>query len=178
MDRGILVCDENSERIRCLLPDDVAREIAKPLRPAAELTGKYQYTRGIHLQSAPDVQAAESVFNDAEMMIFSGEEVAPGALWVHGFTIRHAGPLDIGALHLALRLWEEEGATIGGMSSRGHGRLDMNYRTDPQMNVNQCVAAYEAAVNAAKDEGIEFLDRLFSRQSAVNKEAADDQAEE
>lgn len=164
--RGTLVCAENADRLRQLLPDDLAGELPQRLRPAADFIGRYQYTRGSHLQSAADMGASELGGEDSGMMIFSGQHVIPGAVFVHGFVLRHASALDIGAVALAIRKWRDAGGSIGGMASKGHGRLELLCRSDIDIDIEEAEREYAEYVRAVKDDGVTFLHSLFLKKSS------------
>jgi len=161
VDRGTLACRENARVLEHDAPEAVA---GLRLRPASSFVGGYQYTRGSAAKAM-----ADAVEPDAEppassnLMIFSGEHVVAGAMFVHGFRVAHAEPVELGALLTSLDLWAEAGGTIGGMSARGHGRL----RTWIVAGVDEAEAgdaraAYAAHVEAVKGEATAWLEAAFA----------------
>lgn len=165
--RGVLVCRENGERLRRMLPADLAGELPRDesLRAAGEMIGRFQYTRNVAEKSATDVAAAEGEPGevDSGMMIYSGQCVISGALFVHGFLLRHASALELGALWTALALWRDHMGTLGGTTRAGHGRLDLSARVEGGADVEAAMTAYSDHAAASRDEGLEFLDRVFRR---------------
>lgn len=105
--RGMLVCEEN----RGHLPPELVPP--ERLMPAEAFIGSYQYTRG---------DAAEDESRE-QLMIYSGQAVLRGALFVHGFVLKHVSRVEYGAALHAVTLWQRSGGTIGGMAAKGHGRL-------------------------------------------------------
>lgn len=55
--RGLMVCRENWDRLRSLLPEEFT--LPKHLRPAVTMIDGYQYTRGDRAKSAPDIVASD-----------------------------------------------------------------------------------------------------------------------
>lgn len=152
---GVLVCRENARIIEHHAGDLAA---GGRFRPASAYESGYQYTRG-------DVAGARGSSEDeSNQMIFAGECVIPGAAFIHGFSIQHAEDAELGALLLALDSWEAGGATVGGMSARGHGHLRTAIVSgvDPE-EAEACKAAYVAHVDANKDACVEWLNRTFAK---------------
>lgn len=158
--RGILVCSENQERINSLLPADLPR--IKGLRPAACFVEGYQYTRNDATTTAADCLPDESnEESSSNMMIFSGQSVIAGAAFLHGFLLRHVNMVELGAALWSLRLWQSEGATIGGMASKGHGRLNVHLHLKEEVNQEDAIERYRQHVEDVRHEATEFLHSLF-----------------
>jgi len=119
---GMLLCEENRQRLP--LSDGFELPV-ESLRPAEHYVEGFQYTRGDGAKR-PDWYDHETRDPDAKsnLMIFSGQQVIAGAVFIHGFDIPHGSELELGALLHSLSLWQETGGTIGGMGARGHGRLN------------------------------------------------------
>lgn len=175
---GTLVCEENRAAIESLLPDDWAVPEAA-LRPAESFVSGYQYVRGDAAMTAPDL--LPSVVDDgppargadrggkSNQMIFSGQSVIRGACFLHGFTLQHVCDLELGALLLSLRLWQEAGGTIGGQSARGHGRLRTWLHHDADGEA--AVTAYVAHCDTVKDEAVAWLNDAFTARPTKEKPA-------
>ncbi len=155
-----MVCAENANTVTRMLPDGWMPRGS--VLPAHRLVGSYQYTRQdparVHarlLEAATDA--------DGGQMIYSGQTVQAGAVFVHGFRLRAALPRDLGALLCSLSLWRAQNGTVGGMASRGHGRLDMAIWSPEPLDQAGAVAEYMAHVDAVRDEAIEFLAREFGK---------------
>lgn len=161
--RGMLVCRENTLRLRRILPSEW--HCPANLRPAVAQFQDWLYTRSDAVKSAPDVAVvdgdADTVSN---LMMFEGQAVAAGAVFVHGYTITSATDVERGALYRALRLWQEvHGGTIGGQSSRGHGRLDTLYLLPGDEDTQALGGEYRGYSHDVRDEAVQFLHRVFRR---------------
>ncbi|MFA6358695.1 MAG: hypothetical protein WCY09_08590 [Candidatus Omnitrophota bacterium] len=159
--RGIMVCRENENRLRTMVPADWMPE--GHLLPADRMMGRYQYVRQDAGRTVPDMAETKLMALDEKsgQMIYSGQCVNSGAAFVHGFRLRSATPLDLGCLLLSLGLWEKENGTIGGMAAKGHGRLEMLARVTPDADQTELVKAYAAHVESVKDEAIAWLHSEF-----------------
>lgn len=156
---GSLLCEENRPHLP--LPDGYDLPPA-PLKPAEHFVEGYQYTRG-DAARRPDwyAEATRDPEAKSNLMIYAGQQVVPGAVFLHGFDVPHGSELEYGCLMHALGLWQDHGGTVGGMASKGHGRL----RTvvlggdDPA----PAVAAYVAHVVANKSACVAWLDGAFAK---------------
>lgn len=159
--RGTLVCEENRARIAQLVPDDWISPAR--LRPAESFVDSYQYTRGDAGKSASSLLHPGGEEIPSNLMIFSGQCVLAGAMFLHGFVLQNVSDLELGALLLSLRLWQGRGGTVGGQSARGHGRLKTYLHVAPDgIDEESVIAAYIAHVRAVKDEAVNFLNTCFA----------------
>lgn len=180
--RGTLICEENRSCVSAQLPEGWELP-PEPFRPAESFVSGYQYVRSDAVKSVPDLMqppAPGIVLMDDEpvrergaaadgksnQMIFSGQAVTRGAMFVHVFTLAHVSRLELGALLLSLALWQEEGGTVGGQSARGHGRLKMRTFTDGD---DGCVDEYVAHVDASADGCREWLAKQFGARTEKPK---------
>jgi hypothetical protein len=163
--RGALVCRENAGRIAQMLPRGFELPSDRALMPADSLVGAYQYTRSDARKTQVDLAAPSAQqypeVGGSNLMIFAGQQVNAGALFVHGFHAKGASQLALGALLNALAVWQSEGGTIGGQSSRGHGRLAMSYAISPEADAQAAVDAYLAHTEATKNAAADWLLRAF-----------------
>jgi len=145
--RGLLVCRENLPRLRALLPEGWLP--AGEYLPAHRLIGGYQYTR-----VDPAARLARDAVDDGKttQMIYAGQTVVPGAVFVHGFTLRDALQVDLGAVLWSLELWNRNVQTVGGMAAKGHGRLLTLARVEPAVDRQAAIGAYVAHTTAAADD--------------------------
>lgn len=149
-DQGVLVCRENAARIRAMSGLDVPDN----LRPAEDFVGGWQYTRSDAAKTAPDM-IANSPDDDPEaksnLMIYAGQQVIPGAMFLHGFVLEHSSEIELGGLLLALSLWQQAGGTLGGMAAKGHGRLDCSVLLPDGIDSQNCMDRYieHVATNVA-----------------------------
>jgi hypothetical protein len=172
---GILACGENQWRLAAVLPGELAGILPAPgrLRPASSFLGRYQYTRGQAEKSAPEIRPTDAadIEASADMMIFGGETVIAGSLFVHGFQLRHASLLEVGALAWGLDLWRDRRGGMGGMGSKGHGRLAMAARCDPAADLEAAASEYCTYCEGLRDEALAYLERAFARPA---REGGDD----
>jgi hypothetical protein len=124
--RGVLVCEENRDNLRKLLPESIVLH-ESALRSCEDFVDSYQYTRGDVTRRHDLSQIIETSVGCAEdksnLMLYTGGKVIPGALFYHGFVLQNVSPLEIGALLHSIQQWESLGATIGGQARIGHGQL-------------------------------------------------------
>lgn len=122
----------------------------------------YKYTR----QDAAKLGMVDAgEVKDSNLMIFAGQSVVPGSVFMHGFTIKRDKPLLLGALLHSLTLWQAEGGTIGGQSARGHGRLaTMVFGIDPG-DADEAVAEYEEFALSMKDSVIAWIESSFTEKA-------------
>lgn len=136
-DSGVLVCEENRFRLRSFLPPGVDISTYQ-LAPASDFTTGYQYTRsGSEKGTAGMFSEEEDSMlrfksgrtppgeskDKSNQMIYSGESIMPGAVFVHRYCLAHPKRLEVGALLWSLRLWVASGNSFGGMGRVGHGKL-------------------------------------------------------
>lgn len=157
--RGLLVCEENRPHLPANLPPGFGLP-DRPIKPAEHFVEGYQYTRGDAARS-PDLYDPATADPDAKSnrMIFAGQQVIRGAVFSHGFEIAHGSELEYGCLMHALGLWQSQGGSVGGMASKGHGRLATAVLggDDP----GGAVAAYVAHVEAHADRCRAWLEKVF-----------------
>jgi hypothetical protein len=157
--RGSLVCEENRPSLAGVIPGLVPEG---RLRPAESFVSEYQYTRGDAAKTQVDLlNEAEEVEPGSNLMIFSGQTVISGAIFLHGFTLPHVDLVELGALLWSLSLWQSAGGTIGGHASRGHGRLRL-YLLDDSAAYADAMEAYEDHVRATRDEAVSWLEEVFA----------------
>lgn len=158
--RGLLACAENANHLPTMLPDGFSLD--DPLRPAEQFVSGYQYTRGDAVGAQRDLlpPVIDGVESDSNLMIFSGQAVTRGAIFLHGFTLQHSSEMELGALLLSLTLWQQGGGTIGGQAARGHGRLK-TWILSEQNDHGNAIDAYIAHVDTNEDACKEWLLRAF-----------------
>lgn len=149
--RGLLVCDENRQAINNLVPEEY--RINEPLLSAEAFVAKYQYTRA-------DEQTADE--EDLTRMIYAGQSVIRGSMWLHGFVCHDDDLLSIGCLLHCLQLWQEHGGIIGGMSGRGHGRLKTQMIGLEGTDINAAVGAYTQHVHEYREAFSSWLHQVFT----------------
>jgi hypothetical protein len=172
-DSGVLVCEENRFRLPAFVPpgSDVSD---CQLPPASDFTTGYQYTRG------GSEKATAGMFSEQEdgllrfraggtppgeskdksnQMIYSGESIMPGAVFVHRYCLAHPKRLEVGALLWSLRLWVAYGNSFGGMGRVGHGHLRSQFHF-PEEYLGADEEYCEHALKH-KDEFAAWLRRAF-----------------
>jgi len=156
--RGVLVCEENRAQLSAscsVLPK-------LPLRSAQHFVDAYQYTRGDAAKLGEENDGKPAALDaKSNLMIFSGQCVTRGAMFYHGFVLKHVSEVELGALLWSLRLWQSAGGTIGGQASRGHGRL----RCELVSNGVDCDRACKAYVEYAsemRDEAVAWLEKAWA----------------
>ena len=162
--RGLLVCEENRQTLETILPGGLLP--AKRLRAAESFISGWQYTRSDAAKTATDLRPTDlTTDSPSNLMIFSGQSVMRGSLFVHGFSLPHVSEFELGALLWSLQLWQAAGGTIGGQASRGHGRLKTAILTD-DWDGDAAVNAYLGHARAAQDEAVAWLTEVFGAASS------------
>ncbi|HEY80059.1 MAG TPA: hypothetical protein G4O05_03135, partial [Caldilineae bacterium] len=153
--RAVLVCEENREAVRETL-GYVPEEL---LLPAERWVCDYQYTRGDAAKmGVARPEKRDKSKEQAQLMIFSGQAIQRGALWAHGFVLRHPTSLYLGCLLWSLRLWQSAGGTIGSQAARGHGQLRL-YVLDGDLAQEELCQQYVEHCRSVKEEAVAWLSR-------------------
>lgn len=182
--RGCLVCEENRPHLYAVLPAGLALPPTR-LRPSESFVSGYQYTRGDARNTVPNLVRHRETLVDADekadshLMIFSGQAVTRGAMFLHRFVVRHGNPLEVGALLSSIELWQRCGGTIGGQASRGHGALSMAlyvHDGDGAVDGDGCdglVEEYRRYAHGHEAEAVSLLGAIFEKKAAKKKAKAD-----
>lgn len=166
--RGVLICEENREH----LPESILP--AGRLLSSEQFITDYQYTRG-DAGDATTNEAAntnEAAKQESSRMIFSGQAVCRGAFFLHGFSLSHVGPIELGAILWSLSLWRDGGGSIGGMAARGHGRLRTSIAIDPIVDVAGVVEEYRSHAESMRDDAVAWLEDAFAKKKTKKRKAA------
>lgn len=162
--RGALVCEENRDYLQAVAGDVVP---SKRLKPAEEVVGNFQYTRGDAAKRGEAITTEEIPSN---LMIYSGQAVNRGAMFLHGFLLKHVNRVELGAMLLSLRLWQEQGGTVGGNGRVGHGRFRTEILMDGQLE-KEAVAEYVECVQGVKQDALDWLREAFEKKEKAAKKA-------
>ena len=127
--RGILVCEENTENLEKMLPEELISELPE-LRPCEDFVSGWQYTRGDATKSPELLNPTEEATGKSNLMIYSGQHIIPGAVFYQCFTFKNISNLELGAFAAALDDWQAFSGIIGGSSRIGHGRLNIELYID------------------------------------------------
>lgn len=152
--RGTLVCEENRHAISTMLgwfPEE-------RLHSAERFISGYQYTRS---DAAKTGIAQADDDRDSNLMIFSGQCVDRGAVFAHGFVLKHVSALELGALLWSLQLWQDTGGTIGGQAARGHGRLKCELLANG-LDQQRLVSEYQAYATSVKADAVSWLNECWA----------------
>jgi len=166
--RGTLICEENRESLKTLLPLP-----AKRMSSSERFTSGYQYTRG----DAAKTGLSDEPRNDlpSNLMIYSGQAVTRGATFHHGFVLKHVSDIEVGCLLLSLRLWQSQGGTIGGNSRLGHGRLKTTLIDFADRD--ELVDGYIAHVDSVKESAIAWLNDAFTAKAELREKKKKEKAD-
>jgi hypothetical protein len=163
--RGTLICEEN----RQALVQTIGAIPTERMLSSERFLGGYQYTRG-DAKKTGLCRERDDITEDSNLMIYSGQAVTRGAMFHHGFVLKHVNEIELGCLLLALRLWQEGGGTIGGNARLGHGRLQLTLVD--QADDDAVVQAYVDHVDSVRDQAIEWLDDCFAKAKAAKEKKA------
>jgi len=152
--RGSLVCEENRASLSFVdLP-------AQRLRSAESFVTSYQYTRGDARKMGEE--STDDITAESSLMIYGGQGVQKGAVFHHGYVLKHVSDIELGALLWSLRLWQNAGGTIGGQASRGHGRLQCEVQSIEGMDQDALCAAYLEYAMDQRSAAVEWLEEAWS----------------
>jgi len=167
--RGLLVCEENRSQIQKQLPEGYELP-EQALRSAEDFIDQYQYTRG-DAQKRNDADLMLEEKSDdvkSNLMIYNGQDVIPGSVFYHGFTLQNISPIEVGALLHSLIQWDAAGGFIGGQSRIGHGKLKMSIFFEDgddfmgnELNPADIVKMYIDHVHANAEKIAQWLDDTF-----------------
>lgn len=150
--RGMLVCEENRRSLTAQLGEALP---AGRLYSAERYVADWQYTR-----SDAAKRGLAQGGGETNLMIYSGQAVQRGAVFYHGFVLKHVSEIELGALLWSLRLWQNAGGTIGGMAARGHGRLRCEILVDGFDQRALCEAYCEYALSV-RDDAVAWLEEAW-----------------
>jgi len=153
-----LVCRETEPVLRAMTPGDWWADDA--LSPASCFVGHEHYYRHDAARTKRHLTASEP--DDVEMMPHGGEMVCAGSCWLTTAMIDTADAVAIGAALHGLQEWVRCGATVGGQSSRGHGRMQVWCDTGG-VDTDSHVAAYRDHVESLREEATAFLRALYTK---------------
>lgn len=153
-----LICNETREYVQTIAP---RLELPHWLRPARTCVGKWTNYRHDPVEQRADMLADPREEAEHSGMIFGGEAIVPGSLFVCEVTLEGATELEIGALLWSLRLWHAAGGHIGGMSARGNGRMVAMLDTPDDVDADALADAYCQHAIAAHDAALAWLSEVY-----------------
>ena len=176
--RGILVCEENRERLVKQLPENLLEGLGA-LRNAESFLTSYQYTRsdpravsdagGMIETAEPSDLLAVPKEERSTRMIYNGQGIIPGAIFYHQLVCENVSLVELGALYWSIQQWAKQGGTIGGMARVGHGQLKTGILLEEvesffgdKFEPADLVTLYLTHVEATKDEAREWLNSTFA----------------
>jgi hypothetical protein len=161
-----LVCAETLGQIRRDTPPEWwpindARDVA--LQPAETFVSRSQYYRHDAVQRRPDL-LAEGEADDlgSGMMPHAGEAVCAGSEWYLRIDAERCDDVTLGALLFGLAEWCLTGSTVGGQSSRGHGRMSPTVDLGG-LDADGLISAYRDHVAANREDGTALLRSLWAK---------------
>lgn len=153
--RGTLVCEENRRSLAMALGAFPASRMLS----AERFIGGYQYTRGDAKKRGINSDR-DDIQSDSNLMIYSGQAVSRGAVFHHGFVLKHASPIELGCLLLSVRLWQASGGTVGGSARLGHGRLRLQWVD--MIDSDELVTAYVDYADSVREDAVAWLNEAFA----------------
>jgi len=139
--RGILICEENRNRVLSMFSGD---ELRSQIDSAESFITDYQYTRSNTAMRKDGIVESTDEKTESGLMIYSGQAVVPGAVFAKQDFLTDVSILEMGAYFHALEIWQNKGGVVGGMGRIGHGRVDYHIElADEHLNmVNDAIQAY------------------------------------
>lgn len=88
----------------------------------------------------------DTPYEDSSQMIYESETIIPGIKLVGSITVRNATPLEFGCLIDAISTWLQDNPYLGGMNSKGHGKVLIDpidfYNGNGPLDLDEYVSAY------------------------------------
>lgn len=153
-----LACMESQSAIEAELPEEL-REPGNVFSPAHELVRSYQYYRHDASKNREALPGEDLAYKG---MPHGGEHVVAGAAFVCVMHTHGLSELSQSALLWGIETWSEHGATVGGQSSRGHGRVEPIVWTDSPVDSS----LYAAHLAANRDKMLQAVRRLYAKGAA------------
>lgn len=164
MSEAILLCDESKSFVESV--SDGILEMPDWLRPARTCVGKWQHFRHDGTEQHASMLEEPDQDSGHSGMIFSGEAIMPGALMFSEIRLENATERELGAFLWSLRLWQQGGGVVGGMSARGNGRTEsMLYvfeGDDGPLNLDSIASDYAAHAMSVREDAVAILNEIYS----------------
>lgn len=149
-----------------IAPDHKGQPVRQFVATNAEsFVGRGQYYRHDAARHRPDLLEKDSSADYAGMP-HGGELVMAGAEFYLRIDVARCDDLTLGALLFGLSAWHESGATVGGQSSRGHGRLAPSIELGG-LDADTLIATYLQHVANVREEGTRLLRSLWAKAVAA-----------
>lgn len=149
-----LACMETQQAIRSELEGLFDPAVVLP--PAHEFIRGYQYFRHDASKNRETADDSDTAYKG---MPHGGEHVIAGATFVCVMHAAGLSELAKSALVWGLEKWAERGATLGGQSSRGHGRMQPYLWADEEVSSNM----YAKHLEEKRKEMLEFVRTLYRK---------------
>ncbi|WP_013626622.1 hypothetical protein [Rubinisphaera brasiliensis] len=148
VDHATLVCRESRYLLGGMHPDLFDCADADRLAPSSHFVSDWQYYRHdpVHAQGK---QVSDEEGNNTSMP-FGGNCVIPGSLFLSQVRIKSDDPVLLGCALASLERWQSQGGVLGGMGSKGHGRLSCRVAGDTE-SFPAAVEAFHAHAAKNKD---------------------------
>lgn len=163
MGPAVLLCDESRDYVQTVIGD--AEELPRHLRPARTCVGKWTSYRHDPVERRPDMLADVAEDSKHSGMIFGGEAITPGSMFVSEIRLEGASVLELGALLWSLRLWQAAGGYVGGMSAKGNGRTSSMLWWDGDDDLSGAADDYAAFAIEHRDEAVAWMQDVFTKPS-------------
>lgn len=161
-----LVCRETVPQIKSDVPADwwPARD---NLTPCEQFVGRGTYYRHDKARLRGELLSEKERNEEFQYtgMPHAGEHVIGGSEWYLRLDIERPNPLVVGAFAYGLTLWQQSGATVGGQSSRGHGRMAPSIDWG-RIDAESAIAEYLSHVDDVAQEGRGFVLNLYTKAKA------------
>lgn len=121
-------------------------------------------------QRRPELLADPEEESKHSGMIFGGEAITAGCVLYSEIHLDDATPMELGALLHSLELWCGRGCVVGGMSARGHGRMEamLWHELDDTAELAEEYRAYALSV---RDDALDWLRDTFAKSAKEEKPA-------
>lgn len=166
---GMVERDTPADWWPIIAPDFKGQEVRTFAAGNAEsFVGRGQYYRHDAAAKRHDLMEGGERPSDVAMMPHGGELVIAGSEFYTRLDLDRVDEILLGALLFAISEWQDGGATLGGQSSRGHGRFHtaIDLGDIDRDTVDGLIDGYKVHVESVRDEGISFLTSLYKRAAA------------
>lgn len=167
MSSGMLLCQESRDYARNIL---FGIELSDNLPYARNCVEKWVNYRHDPTFQSPELLADPNEESKHSGMIFGGEAITGGCILYSEIHLENATTMELGALIHSLELWCGKGCIVGGMSARGHGRMEMMLHHDLG-DLRQLADDYAAYAMSVKDGALDWFRATFSGAEKEEKPA-------
>lgn len=172
MSDAMLVCRETATYVESIAGDVVGELDIN--RSCVTMVGRHTNYRhdplGKDISEIDPLRLDESA-KDNDGMIYGGEHLMPGVVLVVEILAREISEVELGCLLWSMRLWNAQGAFIGGKSSHHFGRTEAMLHLPDEVNAEAAIDAYRDLVDDRRETAVALMRSLYAKAAKPAKES-------